>query len=73
MGNRKNLPQHETTNLALRLTHYEFTEKELRRSRLDPSSGVPPYGDQPEDNDWIKKGIEYNKEYPVSNGPGPCG
>ena len=31
MGNRKNLPQHGTTNLALSLTPYEFTEKKLRR------------------------------------------
>ena len=31
MGNWKNLPQHGTTNLALCLTLYEFTEKKLRR------------------------------------------
>ena len=34
MGNRKNLPQHATPNLALCLTHSEFTEKKLRR--LEP-------------------------------------
>jgi len=41
--------------------------------RYLPFSGVPPYGDQKEDNDWIKKGIEYNKMYPARNGRGPCG
>jgi hypothetical protein len=31
MGNRKNLPQHGTTNLAFCLTRCEFTEKKLHR------------------------------------------
>jgi RHS repeat-associated protein len=42
-------------------------------NRFKPGSGVPPYGDEPKDNQWIKNGIEYNKQYPVSKGPGPCG
>lgn len=41
--------------------------------RLNPGSGIPPYGDEPKDNEWIKNGIEYNKQYPASKGPGPCG
>jgi len=42
-------------------------------SRWKSGSGVPPYGDQPKDNEWIKNGIEYHKQYPPSKGPGPCG
>ena len=34
MGNRKNLPPHGTTNLALSLTYSDFTEKKLRRRPL---------------------------------------
>jgi hypothetical protein len=41
-------------------------------SRLWPGSGVPPYGDRPQDNYWIRMGIQYANQYPVSNGPGPC-
>lgn len=40
---------------------------------LWPEKGIPPYGDEPKDNDWIKKGIEYNNQYPFRKGPGPCG
>jgi type VI secretion system secreted protein VgrG len=42
-------------------------------TRIKPGSGVSPYGDQPKDNSWIRKGIDYNREYPVQKGPGPCG
>jgi RHS repeat-associated protein len=30
-------------------------------SRLNPWGGTPPFGDDPEDQKWIKKGIEYLK------------
>jgi hypothetical protein len=40
---------------------------------LDPNDGKAPYGDQPNDNNWIKNGIEYNKQYPVGGKSGPCG
>jgi RHS repeat-associated protein len=41
-------------------------------SRWSPGSGTPPYGDRPKDNQLIQEGIEYAKQYPVENGPGPC-
>jgi RHS repeat-associated protein len=40
--------------------------------RWNPGAGTPPYGDRPEDNYWIRMGIEYAKQHPVKNGPGPC-
>ncbi len=40
---------------------------------LWPETGTPPYGDEPKDNEWIKMGVEYNKQYPFGKGPGPCG
>lgn len=42
-------------------------------SRWDPGSGVWPYGDEMKDNKWIRDGINYNRDYPPGNGPGPCG
>jgi len=42
-------------------------------SRLNPGNGIPPFGDEPKDNEWIKMGIEYNKQYPAWKGKGPCG
>ena len=29
----------------------------------DPKSGIPPYGDRPVDNYWIKQGIEYAHQH----------
>jgi hypothetical protein len=37
-----------------------------------PGGGAGPYGDRGDDNSWITMGIEYAKQYPVQNGPGPC-
>jgi type VI secretion system secreted protein VgrG len=34
------------------------------------SRGTPPYGDDPEDQKWIKFGVEYYKQY--QSGDGPC-
>ena len=42
-------------------------------NRFEPGSGKPPFGDQQIDNDWIRNGIEYHKQYPPLNGLGPCG
>jgi RHS repeat-associated protein len=39
---------------------------------LKYGSGTPPYGDEPKDNEWIRRGIQYSKDYPVEKGPGPC-
>jgi RHS repeat-associated protein len=41
-------------------------------SRFIPGSGTPPYGDRPADNALIQQGIQYAKQNPVGNGPGPC-